>query len=169
MLHPMVLQLRFTRSEFRRALEGVSDADAQKRIMPMNCISWSVGHLAWQEQRYWLHFAQGQMPLPEIQEQYAFGVPGSTPNLKSVWSAWEQITRAADPWLDQLTVPKLQEHVMKDGKETQFIYGSLLQRVIYHYWYHTGVNLAIRQMLGHTGLPYFVGDIDGEAPYTPEK
>ena len=44
---------------------------------------------------------------------------------------------------------------------------ELMQRVIYHYWYHTGENMAIRQMLGHTGLPDFVGNIDDEAPYTP--
>jgi hypothetical protein len=33
------------------------------------------------------------------------------------------------------------------------IYGSLLQRMIYHYWYHTGENATIRQNLGHTALP----------------
>src|SRR5579875_1056397 len=45
-----------------------------------------------------------------------------------------------------------------------------LQRflALYHYWYHTGENAAIRQMLGHINLPEFVGDIDGEAPYCPE-
>jgi len=49
--------------------------------------------------------------------------------------------------------------------EREGFVGSLLQRVIYHYWYHTGENLAIRQMLGQVNLPEFVGDIDGEAPY----
>jgi hypothetical protein len=46
-----VWQLRFTRREFQRGLAGVSDADARRRIEPMNCISWNTGHLAWQEQR----------------------------------------------------------------------------------------------------------------------
>jgi hypothetical protein len=46
--------------------------------------------------------------------------------------------------------------------------GSLLLRNIYHYWYHTGENMAIRQMLGHHRLPQFVGNIDDEAPYRPE-
>jgi len=46
--------------------------------------------------------------------------------------------------------------------------GSLMQRVLYHYWYHTGENMAIRQLLGHTNLPEFVGNIDDEAPYRPE-
>ena len=52
MPHPLVDQLVFARSEFMRAIEGISDEDAQKRMLPMNCISWNVGHLAWQEQKY---------------------------------------------------------------------------------------------------------------------
>jgi hypothetical protein len=44
----------------------------------------------------------------------------------------------------------------------------LLLRTIYHYWYHTGENMGIRQGLGHTNLPEFVGDIDAEAPYVAE-
>lgn len=44
----------------------------------------------------------------------------------------------------------------------------LLLRATYHYWYHNGENMGVRQALGHTGLPDFVGDIDGKAPYRPE-
>jgi hypothetical protein len=57
--------------------------------------------------------------------------------------------------------------VVRDGKPTEYIFGSLMLRTTYHYWYHTGENAAIRQSLGHTGLPDFVGDIDTEAPYRP--
>ena len=49
MTHPLVDQLRFTRSEFVRSLKGVSENDAERRLLPMNCISWIVGHLAHQE------------------------------------------------------------------------------------------------------------------------
>jgi hypothetical protein len=83
-------------------------------------------------------------------------------------TAWDTICRAADPWLETLTIDRLQEHVVIDGQPTPYLFGSLAQRVIYHYWYHTGENLAIRQLLGHTALPEFVGDIDGAAPYRPE-
>jgi hypothetical protein len=168
MPHPLVVQLRFTRSEFLRAVHGVGEEDACKRLLPMNCISWNVGHLAWQEQRYFVFFAQSQMPLPQINDLFAYGAPASTPPFHEMWIVWDAITRAADPWLEALTVTKLQEHVVIDGQPTPYIFGSLLQRVIYHYWYHIGENLAIRQMLGHTDLPEFVGDIDGEAPYRPE-
>ena len=168
MLHPLVTQLRFTRREFMRAIKGVSEADATRRLMPMNCISWNVGHLAWQEQRYFLFYAQGRMPWPEIQKQFAYGAPGITPPLKEMLKAWKVITAAVDPWLDKLTRAKLQDYVVRDGKRTDIMFGNLLQRVIYHYWYHTGENSAIRQALGHTKLPVFVGNIDDEAPYRPE-
>jgi hypothetical protein len=169
MLHPLVVQLRFTRSEFRRALVGLNDADARRRFLPMNCISWNIGHLAWQEQRYWLWRAQGTVLLPHVNEQFAYGAPACTPPLAEAWTAWDAITAAADPWLDAVTSATLQQPVVIDGRPSAFIFGSLLQRMLYHYWYHTGENMAIRQMLGHADLPEFVGDIDGEAPYRPEQ
>lgn len=167
MTHPLVLQLRFTRSEFKRGLQGLSDAEARRRVMPMNCISWNIGHLAWQEQRYWLLRGQGHILLPHINELFAFGAPACTPPLAEIWDAWHTITKAADPWLNTLTTEKLQQPVIIDGEPSSFILGSLFQRILYHYWYHLGENMAIRQMLGHTELPDFVGDIDSEAPFLP--
>lgn len=35
----LVTQLRFSRAEFTRCLQGVDDQDALKRLEPMNCIS----------------------------------------------------------------------------------------------------------------------------------
>jgi hypothetical protein len=67
-----------------------------------------------------------------------------------------------------LTIEKLQEPVTIGNPPPGIIFGNLLQRTIYHYWYHTGENGAIRQLLGHTDLPQFVGNIDDEAPYRPE-
>ena len=70
MTHPLVDQLRFTRNEFMRGVKGLADEDARKRLMPMNCISWNVGHLAWQEQRYFLYFGQGEIMFPDVNEQF---------------------------------------------------------------------------------------------------
>lgn len=168
-VHPLVRQLKFTRSEFKRALKGLSEEDAGKRLLPMNCISWNVGHLAWQEQRYFLYYGQGKMLYPEVQKAFAYGAPASTPSLQEMLAVWQEITRAANPWLETVDSEKLLEHIIKkDGQPSDVIFGSLLQRTIYHYWYHTGENLAIRQMLGHTSLPQFVGNIDDQAPYIPE-
>lgn len=168
MAHPLVLQLRFARRELRRGLEGITDEEARRRFLPMNCISWNIGHLAWQEQRYWLWQAQGQMLLPDVHELFAYGAPASAPPLDQMWQAWHTITQAADPWLDGVTTQTLQSNVMHDGKVSHTTYGSKLLRMIYHYWYHLGESMAIRQMLGHSHLPQFVGDIDGQAPYIIE-
>jgi hypothetical protein len=164
MPHPLVTQLRFTRSEFCRGLAGLPDADARQRLLPMNCISWMLGHLAWQEQRYWLWRAQGQVLLPELNELLAYGKPASTPPLDEMWAAWQLVTSTADPWLDELTTEKLQQPLAAGFANV----GTYLRRTTYHYWYHLGEALAVRQLLGHGSLPDFVGDIDGEAPYLPE-
>lgn len=168
MTHPLVFQLRFTRSEFLRAIRGVEEADAQKRILPMNSISWNVGHLAWQEQQYFLVYGQDQLIYPEISRNFAYGVPASTPSLKETMAAWKTITQATDSWLDTLTIETLQKNVMRKDKPIKYTFGNLLQRVIYHYWYHLGENMAIRQLLGHQRLPQFVGNIDDKAPYQAE-
>ena len=161
--HPLVAQLRFTRSEFQRALTGLSAEDGSKRLAAMNSISWTIGHLAWQEQRYFLTFAQGKTPWPALNEQFASGGPAHTPALAEAQQTWQAVTQAADEWLDTATTEKLLEPFTSRTWSTNF--GNLLQRVIYHYWYHTGEMMAIRQMLGQQNLEEFVGNIDGEAPF----
>jgi hypothetical protein len=165
MTHPMVDQLRFTRSEFLRGLEGLSEEDAIRRLPPLNCISWNVGHLAWQEQLCFLYGGQKQIMMPDLNTDYAYGAPACTPGLHQVVTAWRAITAAVDPWLDKLGTTDMLRIVDRGKAFGKYMLGSLMQRVIYHYWYHNGENLAIRQALGHTDLPQFVGDIDALAPY----
>ena len=167
MSHPLVDQLRFTRSEWRRGLRGVTPADALKRIGPTNSIGWIVGHLAWQEQRYFVARPQGLLPLPELDRDVASGAPASTPALGEMLAAWKTATTAADPWLDTLTTESLVEALPPPGgKRTA---GDAIRRVTYHYWFHIGEIQAIRQALGHLRLPQFVGDIETRAPYVPER
>jgi uncharacterized damage-inducible protein DinB len=83
-------------------------------------------------------------------------------------NAWQAVTRAADVWLETVTTEGLLRTYTHPSGEWTMSFGNLLQRVIYHYWYHTGENMAIRQMLGNKDLADFVGDIDNEAPYRPE-
>jgi hypothetical protein len=141
------------------------DADAERRLPPMNCISWMVGHLAWQEQRYWLTRAQGQVLFPQLNELLAYGRPASTPPLADMWSAWHTVTETADPWLDALTIETMQAPLAEGLSSV----GTFLLRTTYHYWYHLGEAMAVRQLLGHADLPDFVGDIDALAPYQPDR
>jgi hypothetical protein len=167
MTHPLVQQLRFARSEFQRALVGVPEEDAQRRLMPMNCISWIVGHMAWHEQRSWLTRLQGITLIPELNELVANRKPASTPPLTEMWAAWKTITNACDPYLDTFTTEMFQASYLLDGQPADYSTGSVVLRVTYHYWYHTGESMAIRQMLGHQKLPEFVGELHLQAPYQP--
>jgi uncharacterized damage-inducible protein DinB len=166
--HLLVAQLRFSRSEFARCIEGVSEEDAIRRLMPMNCISWMLGHLANQEHRYWVIFAQQKNVVPDLYELVGYGKPASTPPLGEMRAAWRKATLAADEYLDTLTPEIMQSYLMRDGKQVEENVGTLLMRNIYHYWYHTGEASAIRQMLGHAPVPEFVGDIN-TAAYRPEN
>jgi len=165
--HLLVDQLRFSRSEFVRGLAGVSDEDATRRLMPMNCLSWMVGHLANQEHRYWVILAQQKNVAPDLYALAGYGKPASTPPLGDMWAAWRKVTAVADEYLDILTPEIMQEYFLRDGKPVDENVGTLLIRNIYHYWYHTGEAAAVRQMLGHTNLPEFVGEIN-VAAYRPE-
>lgn len=168
MSHPLVDQLRFTRSEWQRALAGVTEEEAARRFLPMNSIGWLVGHLAAQEHRYWLYRAQGKTLLPELDRAVGYGAPASTPSLAAMWDAWQAVIAAVDPYLDSLTTAHMQEFMVIDGQPHDESIGSMLRRVTYHYWYHLGEAQAIRQLLGHTDLPEFVGDIQAGGPYRPE-
>jgi len=168
MAHPVVEQLRFTRGEWRRGLAGVSEEDGAQHCGQMNSIGWIVGHLTWQEQRYFLDRAQGLMPFPDIQKQFAYGSPMSTPSLPEMLKAWRKVTRASDAFLDQLTTDELLRDLPLDGKPTGQSQGSAIRRLTYHYWFHIGEIQAIRQLLGQRRLPVYVGNLEGRAPYRPE-
>ncbi len=181
MTHPLVTQLRFARSEFVRCLEGVSDEDARKRIMPMNCISWMVAHLAAQEQDYFVFFAGEKMPHPQLNQAVGFGQPATTPPLADMWQVWRDITAAADPFLDTLTIEQFDTRLEVDVNSVEDAIfapglvsekmlarktvrsgeniGTRILRTTYHYFFHTGEAHAVRQQLGHPDLPYFVGNM----------
>ena len=156
--HPLVTQLRFARSEFLRCLDGVSAEDAIQRFEPMNCISWTVGHLAAQEHYLWVEMAQGQNLAPEL-ELVGYGQPASTPPLDEMWAVWHTVTSAADGFLDTVTEDGLSTHLDRDGRPMREDVGKSLLRNMWHYWFHLGEAHAIRQMLGHRDLPQFVGNM----------
>ena len=164
----MVDQLRFTRGEWLRGLKGVTEDGAARHFGTMNSIGWIVGHLAWQEQRYLLYRPQGIMLREDIQKDFTTGGPMSTPSLAETLAAWRSITRASEPFLDQLTTKKLLVDLPLNGKPSGQSQGSAIRRMTYHYWFHIGEILAIRQQLGEKRLPEYVGSIEAKAPYRPE-
>src|SRR5207248_7936142 len=87
--------------EWVRGLESVTADEAARRFGPINPIAWMIGHLAWQEQLYWLERAQGQTVVPEV-KAFGYGKPLSVPALDEAWTWWRAVTTAADPYLEDL-------------------------------------------------------------------
>ena len=167
MTHLLVTQLRFARSEFTRGVEGVSAEDGVRRMGLMNSISWMVGHLANQENTYWVRVAQDKVIFPDLYNLVGSGKPASTPPLEDMLAAWREITATADSYLDTLTPELLLTYFVRNGKPVAESIGTLLMRNMYHYWYHLGEVSSVRQMLGHKDLPEYVGDMS-KAFYFPE-
>jgi len=165
--HLLVDQLRFARASFVECLEKVSEEDALKRIDSMNCLSWTIGHLANQENRYWVQAGQGITLYPDLNDLVGYQKPASTPPLEAMWTAWRAITAQADEYLDTLTPAILGTHFVYEGKDYPENIGTMLLRNIYHYWVHTGEARTMREIMGHTDLPVYVGDLS-QAPYRRE-
>jgi len=165
MHHPLVDQLVFTRSEFIRGVGNVSEEDARRRFEPLNCIAWMVGHLAWHEQLYWLTRAQGKIPLAILNELVGSKSPASIPSIKEMLNDWKLVTLLSDKYLFKLDENSIRSKLVVAGNPKTYVIGNMLQRLIYHYWYHLGESQAVRQLLDHKNLPSFVGDLETIAPY----
>jgi hypothetical protein len=167
MVHPRVDQLWFARAEWQRGLDGLSELDAGIRFLPMNSISWMVGHMAWHERLCWMDRARG-IKSERVLDAFATGRPASTPSLAGMQEVWRRIVAEADPYLDALTTADLELTLAHDTRQHRPTAGSQLQYVTYHYWAHIGEVSAVRQMLGHADLAEYVGDFPPEAAYRPE-
>jgi hypothetical protein len=167
MVHPLVQQFLFTRSELLRGLKGLTEDEGARHFGQMNCISWTVGHLAWHEQKYWLERAQNIILFPDLNNEFAYGAPMSTPSLKKTLAAWRKVTSASTAFLEALDSTTLSAELLRKGKPVGQTLDSALYRITYHYWYHIGEIQAVRQMLGHQKLPVYVGNMEKLAPYMP--
>jgi hypothetical protein len=157
-MHLLVELQHLAREEFLRGLEGVSDEDARKRVGPMNCISWIIGHMACQEHRYFVAWPQGRNREPQY-AAFDFGSPASEPSLESVMTLWRATSEAADECLHAANEESLRQLVIPpepDPAIDRENLGTRVVRNIFHYWCHIGEISAIRQVLGHHRPPEFV-------------
>ncbi len=157
-MHLLVELQHLTRKEFLRGLEGVSDEDARRRLEPMNCISWIIGHMAYQEHVYFVAWPKGRDRDPQY-AAFAWGGPASQPSLEQVMTLWRSACEAADECLHAADEESLRQLVMPpnpDPTVDREDLGTRVVRNIFHYWCHIGEISAIRQMLGHERPPQFV-------------
>jgi hypothetical protein len=134
----------------------------------MNCLSWFIGHLAVQENFYWVYMGQGKTIHADLNDRVGYGKSPTTPPLKEMMETWRDITREADTYLDVISLDLMETHIEFDDKQSRETIGTMLLRNMYHYWFHTGEAHAVRQMLRHKDLPDFVGNMS-DANYSHEK
>jgi hypothetical protein len=152
-MHTLVQMLYLARKEFERNLTGLSDEDARKRIEPMNCISWIIGHVACQHQAYFVDWPQDRITDSRYWP-YATGASPSQPPLDDAMMLWRDACRDSEPWLQAATNENLQgicSNPLAEGES----WGTLIVRCIFHTWCHLGEISSIRQILGHKP-PQFV-------------
>lgn len=125
----------------------------------MNCISWTVGHLAAQEGAFFV--AGVGKRFDRRLEQFFTGRPATTPRLHEVLALWEETTAKADEFLDTADDEALAAPLKIAWEEN---IGTVLMRNTYHYWFHGGEVNAIRQLLGHPEI-IFVGAMRGRLEY----
>ncbi|MDP6422209.1 MAG: DinB family protein [SAR202 cluster bacterium] len=145
-MHTLVQMQRIARMEFVRGLQGLSDEDARKRVEPMNCISWQIGHVAYQQRAFFVDWPQGK-ESPNEYTPFGTGSPASQPPLDEVMALWQASCDEADVWLEAATEESLQtpQSSSPEGENG----GTLIVRNICHTWCHIGEISAIRQILGH--------------------
>ncbi len=158
----VVAMLLVTRRELRRALRGIPEREAMVRVGGMNSVSWIVAHVAWQEDLFWRHLTQG-LPINERLAEARTGAPPSIPDFQQALADWQEVTRATEPYLRNLSADALathgeasEPHSEKPLAEENL--GTMVVRCLMHYWSHIGEISAIRSLLGIAG-PEFVGNL----------
>ena len=144
-MHTLLQMQDIARREVTRGLEALTDEDSLRRVEPMNCISWTIGHVAHQQHAFFVAWPQGKESDPQYRS-FGTGSPASQPPLSEVMALWRASCDDADAWLDTATEESLREPFPSHEGEN---IGTLLARNIFHTWSHLGEISAIRQILGH--------------------
>jgi len=158
-MHPLVSQYNFACSEFERSLSGLTDEDISKRLLPSNNISWIIAHVTNHAQYLWVQCAQGEIIEPRLTELVKS--PDTSRPLAELMGYWRNVQIAASHFLETVTEEHLDDYSSGEGKQLPETIGTSLLRITAHIWYHNGEVQALRQQLGHTDLPQFVGNLDG--------
>jgi hypothetical protein len=148
----------------------LSDEEARIRIgkadgTEMNAISWVVGHIA----QHWLSIASvatgerragGLRPSAEGLRPFSSG-PNADPTPPPLADTIALLSAAAESleWIGNADAEHLSSKPGSNPEAESL--GTTVMRAALHTWYHLGEIAAVRQMMGHTEVP-FVGRMAGK-------
>ncbi len=157
--HYLVTQLDFARAEFQRVMQDVSPQEGTRVLPPFNSLGFIVAHMAVHEHTMWILMGQQRKLYSGIGARFGSGAETSTPDWDEVWTIWHHVIQEADHYLVTLTDDMMDTFLTFRDQPREESLGHTLLRVINHYWFHIGEAHGLRQALGHTDIPDFVGDI----------
>ena len=157
-MHPLVSQYNFACEEFERSLAGLTDEDISKRLPPSNNISWIIAHVTNHAQYLWVQCAQGKIVEPQLSELVKS--PNTAKPFAELMGFWRNVQTASNHFLETVTEENLDDYSTGEGRQFSETIGTSLLRITAHIWYHNGEIQVLRQQLGHTDLPQFVGNLD---------
>ena len=148
--------------EFRRGLEGLTEAEAAFRPEKadgtrMNAVAWSVQHIA----NHWRNVALAV--AGRSLEWRGPPVDGTPPDYRAALAMLDDATLDLD-WLAGAGNAAMLRTDVELGGESA---GTFLARAVLHTWFHTGEINAVRQLLGHAEIA-FVGTAAGRLKWCVE-
>ena len=139
-------QYKITNNQVLNYINDISDEESKAIFAPLNCISWTLGHLSRYNNLAFAARAKGEQ-IPEEFRDFENGSPHSQKDLSYVKGLWEKTLNDTDKFLDNLKEEDLKRILNNDSYDVDNL-GTVMTRMIFHSWNHLGEIASVRQLLG---------------------
>ena len=139
-------QYKITNNQVLNYINDISDEESKAIFTPLNCISWTLGHLSRYNNLTFAARLKGEQ-IPEKFRDFENGSPHSQKDLSYVKGLWEQTLNDTDKFLDNIKEEDLNRVLNNDSYDVDNL-GTVMTRMIFHSWNHLGEIASVRQLLG---------------------
>ena len=139
-------QYKITNNQVLNYINDISDEESKAIFAPLNCISWTLGHLSRYNNLTFATRDKGEQ-IPEKFRDFENGSPHSQKDLSYVKGLWEKTLNDTDKFLDNLKEEDLKRILNNDSYDVDNL-GTVMTRMIFHSWNHLGEIASVRQLLG---------------------
>tara|TARA_B100000315_G_C14425783_1_gene517763 strand:+ start:155 stop:640 length:486 start_codon:yes stop_codon:yes gene_type:complete len=142
----IIEQYKITNNQVLNYINDISDEESKAIFAPLNCISWTLGHLSRYNNLTFAARDKGEQ-IPEKFRDFENGSPHSQKDLSYVKGLWEKTLNDTDKFLDNLKEEDLKRILNNDSYDVDNL-GTVMTRMIFHSWNHLGEIASVRQLLG---------------------
>ncbi|MBA30388.1 MAG: hypothetical protein CL905_00875 [Dehalococcoidia bacterium] len=139
-------QYRITNNQVLNYIDDVTDEESKLIFEPLNCISWTLGHLARYNNLTFAARSRG-VEIPNEFKDFENGAPHSQKDLSYVKGLWHKTLSDTEKFLDGLNENDLVKVLDNDSYNVDNL-GTVMTRMIFHSWNHLGEIASVRQLIG---------------------